>query len=97
MPPFQSVNVYFMKEIVSGQKQALRVTDIKHLYAPMYESLSTDKILAFANGDGQLMQYLPDPKDIPLLPRQVSGYSLQPVTVIVGDQLVLYRGRTSGE
>ena len=46
MPPYQSVTVYFMKDIVAGKKKAVKNTDIVHIAAPQFSALSIDKILS---------------------------------------------------
>ena len=70
MPPYKSVNVYFMKALMSGKKRAIKTNDVRHLYAPQYDTLSISKILAFAADYPAVQEYLPEARDIPTLPRQ---------------------------
>ena len=70
LPPYKCINVYFMKALMSRKKKALKTTDIKHLYAPQYDSLSVSKLLDFAAAYSAVEEHLPEPRDIPLLPRQ---------------------------
>ena len=72
LPPATNVTIYWMKCILSGQKKALKVTDIQYLYVPQYESLSIKEMLSFASERGSIIPYLPDDRDIHLLARQVS-------------------------
>ena len=48
LPTFTTINVFFMKDILSMRKKAIKVTEVKHLYVPQYESLSCAKILEYA-------------------------------------------------
>ena len=34
LPPYSSVTIYFMKDIVAGKKKALKNTDVVHVAAP---------------------------------------------------------------
>ena len=34
LPPYQTVTVYFMKDLVAGRKRAVKNTDIVHVAAP---------------------------------------------------------------
>ena len=47
LPDFNTINVYFMKEIINKQKKAIKVNNMKYLFVPQYASLSVCKILAF--------------------------------------------------
>ena len=60
-----------MKDIVAGRKKAIKNTDVTHIYAPQYEALTIEKILAFVDNYTDIRSFLPDAKDIPALPRQV--------------------------
>ena len=68
----QCVNVYFMKALLAGTKKALKTEAVKVLYAPQYESLAISKLLDFVAGYNAITDYLPDPRDMPSIPRQVS-------------------------
>jgi hypothetical protein len=85
-----------MKEVIAGRKKAIKTTDVKHLYAPQYETLSMEKILQFAFqlDRARITNFMPDDKDIPFLPRQVSqlknprsGF----LTILVGHKCLLFR------
>ena len=69
MPPLQCVNVYFMKALLAGTKKALKTEAVKVLYAPQYESLSIKQLLDFAAVYPRIEEYLPDPRDMPQIPR----------------------------
>jgi hypothetical protein len=34
LPPYPSVTIYFMKDIVAGRKRALKNTEVTHIAAP---------------------------------------------------------------
>ena len=70
LPPYKSINVYFMKDLMAKRKKAIKINDVKHLYAPQYDSLSVSKLLDFAAAYSAVEEHLPEPRDIPLLPRQ---------------------------
>lgn len=69
LPPPQSMTIYWMKSIVAGDKKAVKVTEVQYLYAPQYSTLSIKEMLAFAQSNQRLPDYLPDPQDVQLLPR----------------------------
>ena len=43
---------------------------MRHLFVPMYETLSVRYILDVADAHAEVLEYLPDQKDVPRLPRQ---------------------------
>ena len=61
-----------MKDIISTKKKAIKTSDIVYIYAPHYPALTIDKVLEFSNNYHGVVDYLPHPKDIAALPRQVS-------------------------
>lgn len=48
LPHFKSVNIYWMKAILSKQRKALSTAEVKHIFAPQYPALSIAKLLEFA-------------------------------------------------
>ena len=48
LPPYKAVNIYFMKAVMEKEKRAIKVADVKYLFAPQYKSLSIPKLLEFA-------------------------------------------------
>ena len=73
LPPYKTINIYFVKDILARRKKAIKNADVSHLYVPQYESLTIPKMLEFAMRHEGLADYFPHPRDIPALPRQVSG------------------------
>ena len=71
LPPYTSINVYFMKDLIAGIKRIMKVQEMKYLYVPQYETLSLGKILRFAQGYQGVFDFLPVEKDLLQLPRQV--------------------------
>ena len=57
---------------MAGRKQAVSNNRIKHLFVPMYETLTKELILDYAKQHDDFWRYLPDEQDIKSLPRQVS-------------------------
>ena len=89
LPPFKSVNIFFMKEIMSMKKKALKSKDVKHIFAPHYETLTCAKIYQFVQDNAEARVYFPVDKDILSLPRQVSDSKssrsmIRPVTSTLG-------------
>ena len=37
LPRIEHITVYFLKEIISGKKKALKQNDVQHLFVPQYE------------------------------------------------------------
>ena len=72
LPPFKSVNIYFMKEVMAMKKKAIKSKDVQHIYAPQYETLTCAKIYEFVQHNAEVRAYFPVDKDVPALPRQVS-------------------------
>ena len=72
LPPFKSVNIYFMKEVMAMKKKAIKSKDVQHIYAPQYETLTCAKIYEFVQHNAEARAYFPVDKDVPALPRQVS-------------------------
>ena len=44
--------------------------DVRHITIPQYKSLKIEKIAEFVSPYNKVGQYLPDPKEIPKLPKQ---------------------------
>ena len=61
-----------MKAILNQQKKAIKTSEVKHLYAPQYETLSIENILRLAQQHREIYEFLPEGRDVPMLPRQVS-------------------------
>ena len=72
LPSYKTINIYFMKLILSCKRKAIKNQDVRWLTVPQYEELTTSKILEFCTEYQGVGDYLPEPRDIPALPRQVS-------------------------
>ena len=72
LPGFRTINIYFMKGLVSGDRNALSVDKVKHLCEPQYESLLIQKVLQFEAESEGVARYFPEDRDIPSLPIQIS-------------------------
>ena len=75
MPSYKTVSVYWMKDLLSKKKKAIKASEVQTLNVPQYESLSVKKLLDFAAAYQDVYDYFPDPREIPQLPRQVSADS----------------------
>ena len=71
LPPLESCTIYWLKDIVSGQKRALDGHLITFQACPQYETLSTPLLLQWARQqNSDLFSYLPIEKEISQLPKQ---------------------------
>ena len=69
LPSYKSITIYFMKDIMSMQKKAVKNSQVQFQYAPMYPSLSIEEILRFASQFHELRDYWPDPREMHSIPR----------------------------
>ena len=76
LPHYKSVSVYWMKDLMSKKRKAIKSSEIQTLTVPQYESLSIKRMLDFASAYNELEDYFPDPREIPNLPRSVSKKEL---------------------
>jgi len=73
MPPFHTINVYFLKQILNMTKKAVKSDKVKVLYVPQYETLSSEIMLEWAfSRQPSIAEYFPDERDQGSLPRQAS-------------------------
>ena len=56
------------------QKKALKNSEIKHCFAPQYESLSIKRLFEFCSLHPEVFEYFPEERDLPRLNRQVSTH-----------------------
>ncbi len=69
LPHYETITIYFMKDILAGKKKALKVSEMKYLFVPQYESLSVKRILEFASSFPRVYEYFPIEKEVHSLPR----------------------------
>ena len=69
MPSYKTVSVYWMKDLLSKKKKAIKASEVQTLNVPQYESLSIKKLLDFASSYQQVEDFFPDAREIPQLPR----------------------------
>ena len=69
MPSYKTVSVYWMKDLLSKKKKAIKASEVQTLNVPQYESLSIKKLLDFAAAYNEVEDFFPDPREIPQLPR----------------------------
>ena len=70
LPPFKCVNIYFMKALMGRKKRALKNSEVRHLSVPQYDTLSISKLLDFMAAYAAVEDFLPEARDISMLPRQ---------------------------
>jgi hypothetical protein len=73
MPKPESTNVYYLKQIMQGQKevrnsankdgQYIKRENIKVSSVPQYEGLALEDFIDYARAKPQLLKFLPDEKD----------------------------------
>ena len=73
LPPYKSVSVYWMKDLMARKRKAIKTSKIQTLNVPQYETLSIKKLLEFAADYHSIEEYFPEPREIPQLPRSVSA------------------------
>ena len=59
-----------MKDIVSGKKKKIKGKDVRNVTIPQYENLTIDAIAKFVAPYNAVGHYLPEPSEIPKLPKQ---------------------------
>ena len=96
LPAPECVTIYFLKDIVRGQKKCkctficvnaflvIKAEDAKHLHVPCYLGLTIKTILEFGMRVESVSQYMPEDRDVPKLPRQ---WIINVIYSIVGDEL----------
>ena len=67
------VTIYHLKDLMSGRKQRIKGTEVRHIQIPYYEGLTVKDIAAWTNEQGGVGEYLPDGKEIFKLPREYIG------------------------
>ena len=71
LPPLESCTIFWLKDIVAGQKRALDGHLITFQACPQYETLFTPLLLQWARQqNSDLFSYLPIEKEIIHLPKQ---------------------------
>ena len=73
LPPYKTVSVYWMKDLMARKRKAIKTSKIQTLNVPQYETLSIKKLLEFAADYHSIEEYFPDHREIPQLPRSVSS------------------------
>ena len=59
MPPEDSINKDFMKEVLIGKKQLLKKSEVKHIAVPHYDELSVKNLWPEVKKDGNFLSYFP--------------------------------------
>ena len=69
LPPYKCCNIYWLKLIITMRKKALKNSEIKHCFAPQYESLSIKRLFEFCSLHPEVYEYFPEERDLPRLNR----------------------------
>ena len=78
----ENVTIYFLKDVLSTKKAYLYNTEVKTIYVPQYKNLSLECISNFVNTRPQVANYLPDPEDLPKVPKQ---WIVNVCAAVIGD------------
>ena len=79
---YDTVTVYFLKDLIMGKKSFIKCNQVKVMFCPQYESLSIERILERAREWKAIWNYLPDDRDLHRLPRQ---WVINVIYTVVGD------------
>ena len=83
LPPYETVTIYHLKDLIAGKKKTMSTEKVKYLYCPQYNSLSLKKIFRIIHEQNQIvLQYLPVEKEYEKFPRQ---YILNLIYSICGE------------
>ena len=70
LPDYRTITIYFLKELISGEKKHIKQKDIQHLQIPQYDGLFLSNLAEFVQKYPEVVNYLPIPKDQAKLPKQ---------------------------
>ena len=59
LPPNDQLNKHFLKLVLSGEKDLLKMTELRPINAPHYDEISVKNILPRVAKDEAIMRYLP--------------------------------------
>ena len=85
----ENVTIYFLKDVLSTKKTYLYNTEVKTIYVPQYKNLTLECISGFVSTRPQVANYLPDPEDLPKIPKQ---WIVNVCAAVIGDD---FRTRVS--
>ena len=63
------MTIYFLKDFISGKKKKIYGKDVRHVTVPQYENLTIEAISKFVTQYKHVGDYLPDPIEIPKVPK----------------------------
>jgi RNAse (barnase) inhibitor barstar len=61
-PSYDSANIDFLRDVLSGRKKLLPLSEVKQICVPKFKEFDANKLFALALQDGQARQYLPEPR-----------------------------------
>ena len=71
IPSYDTVTIWHLRDLVSGQRLMINGKDIKHISVPQYEDLTIKEFLMYALGHPRVLKALPESqKETLKMPRQ---------------------------
>ena len=72
LPPYDNITIYFLKELMGGQKKMLSTSNIRTIHIPQYEGLGVKDIRQYLDENHpEVYHYLPEPSlELPKVPKQ---------------------------
>ena len=61
---FDSVSIYFLRDLVIGKKKFIKSEEIIHLFVPFYQGLSIEQMMKKAATFPNVADYMPDGQDL---------------------------------
>lgn len=62
LPHVDCLTMWYLRDLASGKKKAIKDTEVKHLTVPQFENLTIDEFLKFAADYPFVTMCLPDRK-----------------------------------
>ena len=69
LPALHTVTIYFLKDLISGRKKIVPMAHLVHIHVPAYENLSLKVIYEFFEKHTDVLQFLPDGKELLKVPK----------------------------
>jgi len=70
VPPYNSVSIYFLKDLIYGKKRTIKLDSVKKIEIPQYFGLGLREIWNFLTQHQQVGEWLPVKQEIARLPKE---------------------------
>ena len=70
LPPFHTVTIYFLKDLIVGKRKFVRMERVNHIYVPAYVTLKLEEIFSFFMQHEAVIAYMSDDKELRRMPKQ---------------------------